>query len=239
MELEIIIRIILDILILLLGLFYLLSKSYFTEKGKNIATKEDIGIITKEIEIVKNSLLFNNQRNRDWYVESKNNLINCYDSYFKWIDCFNVADIVLNYHDNINSLRETINNLKNNNRELQKHLWRLSIYDKDLEFSKSVASIYTKTIAKHNQVLHLLLSLEDITVQHGKLIETAEINTENREEILSKYEDLKKAKRKIFSDFERNTVELNEVVKEGKVQFVKLFRNKINMDFAYVEETNI
>jgi hypothetical protein len=46
-------RLILDILIILLGLWALFFKAYFTEKGKNFATKEDIQEITSKIESVK------------------------------------------------------------------------------------------------------------------------------------------------------------------------------------------
>ncbi|MDD2982798.1 MAG: hypothetical protein PHQ74_05370 [Crocinitomicaceae bacterium] len=47
------IRLILDIIIILLGCYWIFIKSYYTEKGKNLATKEDIKDITDKIESVK------------------------------------------------------------------------------------------------------------------------------------------------------------------------------------------
>jgi len=47
------IEIILDILLIIIGLYLAFFKSYFQEKGKNLATLEDIGKITKIIESVK------------------------------------------------------------------------------------------------------------------------------------------------------------------------------------------
>ena len=44
-----------DVLILLLSFFFYLFISYFKEKGKNLATKEDIKGITNEVEKVKSS----------------------------------------------------------------------------------------------------------------------------------------------------------------------------------------
>ena len=38
------------------------QKSYETEKGKNLATKEDIGEITKEIESVKNTFTIETEK---------------------------------------------------------------------------------------------------------------------------------------------------------------------------------
>jgi len=50
-----IIEIILEVLILLIGLYLAFFKSYFQEKGKNLATKEDIGDITNTVEEIKSS----------------------------------------------------------------------------------------------------------------------------------------------------------------------------------------
>ena len=47
------IRLLLDISIILLALYWLFIKSYTAEKGKNLATKEDIKEITDKIEAVK------------------------------------------------------------------------------------------------------------------------------------------------------------------------------------------
>ena len=46
-------RLILDSIIILLGLYLILIKSYYSEKGKNLATKEDIKEITDKMESVK------------------------------------------------------------------------------------------------------------------------------------------------------------------------------------------
>jgi len=48
-----VINIVLDILILISGLYLIFFKSYFKEKGKNLATFEDIEVITKKVENVK------------------------------------------------------------------------------------------------------------------------------------------------------------------------------------------
>ncbi len=238
METELIIRIVLDILILLSGLLLILSKSYIKEKGKNVATKEDIGAITKEIESVKNAISFNNQRNMDWYVEIKNNMINCYDSYYKWINSFQIADILLTYHDNLPNLRETINELKNNNREFQKYFRRLGIYDEDLEFAKSISKIYSETIKRHNQVQRLLISLEEIAFHHENLINEADVKTDNTEIIRTELEELKKSKTCAFEEYRENYNELVDMMKTIQVEFAKHFRRKFKEDFGYVNIEN-
>ena len=50
--------------------------AYEAEKGKDLATKEDIEDITKQIETVKNEVSFATQRKKDYIVERKRHLFN-------------------------------------------------------------------------------------------------------------------------------------------------------------------
>lgn len=52
------------------------DKSYQAEKGKNLATKEDIKEITANIETVKNEISFEKQRNHDFIKERERRLLN-------------------------------------------------------------------------------------------------------------------------------------------------------------------
>ena len=47
------ISIVLNLIIIVIGLYLIFFKSYFSEKGKNLATTEDIGAITKIVESIK------------------------------------------------------------------------------------------------------------------------------------------------------------------------------------------
>jgi hypothetical protein len=53
-------EIILNLLTIIIGLYLAIFKSYFQEKGKNIATSEDIGKITLQVESVKQQFLEKN-----------------------------------------------------------------------------------------------------------------------------------------------------------------------------------
>jgi hypothetical protein len=54
------IEIVLQIFIIIIGLYLAMFKSYFTEKGKNIATNEDIEELTNKVESVKQKFLEKN-----------------------------------------------------------------------------------------------------------------------------------------------------------------------------------
>lgn len=77
-----IIQIILEAVIIILGLYLALFKSYFQEKGKNIATKEDIEEITEKVETIKHNLLFGTQSKINLKNEERNSLVSCYEFFF-------------------------------------------------------------------------------------------------------------------------------------------------------------
>lgn len=87
--------VIIQILILFIGMYLALFKSYFTEKGKNLATKEDVEDITKKVESIKtefiketeklkHELQFENQIKISFTNDLKNSIVEVYDDYNNW-----------------------------------------------------------------------------------------------------------------------------------------------------------
>jgi cell division protein FtsB len=68
-------RIILDLILILLGLYFVLLKSFFSEKGKNLATKQDIQEITEKIESVKLEYTKKSEQNK-YELDLNNQLFN-------------------------------------------------------------------------------------------------------------------------------------------------------------------
>lgn len=69
----------------LLFTYFIFFKSYFSEKGKNFATKQDVGQITDIVEKIKNELQFITQSKFNIKVEERNALIKFYKSYYYWL----------------------------------------------------------------------------------------------------------------------------------------------------------
>jgi hypothetical protein len=72
-------EIVLEILIILIGVYLAFFKSYFEEKGKNLATKEDIQDITEKVEKIKYELKKSYDLDKpslDYSVELDRSLIN-------------------------------------------------------------------------------------------------------------------------------------------------------------------
>jgi len=78
------------VIILGFGLLYFTIKnllpSYFNEKGRNIATKEDIGQITEIVEEVKNDLEILTQSKLSIISEERNAILEFYKMYHLWLN---------------------------------------------------------------------------------------------------------------------------------------------------------
>ena len=64
--------IILELLIIILGIYLIFFKNYLSQKGKNLATKEDIGEITKKVEDIKSEINEMSLKKQDDFFEFKN-----------------------------------------------------------------------------------------------------------------------------------------------------------------------
>ena len=76
---------ILEVLILLLLLYLAFLKSYFQEKGKNVATKEDVEGITSLVESVKSQLQFSLQAKLSLRAEEHQALVDYFSKYSAWL----------------------------------------------------------------------------------------------------------------------------------------------------------
>lgn len=80
------IQIILEVSIFLLGLYIAFFKSYLQEKGKNLATKEDIEDITEKIETVKSQVGLITHKKINIASEKHKTLLDFNGSYSSWLN---------------------------------------------------------------------------------------------------------------------------------------------------------
>ena len=109
------VQIALQIILILIGLYLALVKSYFQEKGKNIATKEDIEEITQKVEKIKNDLNYSTQTKLSIKAEEKKALIDFYEKYYQFQNYLFDVTLVGIHEDNkekIRDIEEKIDELK-------------------------------------------------------------------------------------------------------------------------------
>jgi hypothetical protein len=81
-----VVQIILEIIIVLIGFYLAFFKSYFQQKGKNLATKEDIEHITRIVEKVKNQIQYSTHAKISLKKEEQKSIIKCYETYNNWLN---------------------------------------------------------------------------------------------------------------------------------------------------------
>lgn len=114
------IEIILEILLILIGLYLAFFKSYFQEKGKNLATLEDIEEITSKVEAIKTDFIreteklkleiqFTNQIKFSLKSEELKSLLDFYEKYYLWLNI--LLDFYFSSYNEDN--RESLKDAKN------------------------------------------------------------------------------------------------------------------------------
>lgn len=155
------------ILLIILSLFLLYIQNYFRQKGKNLATKEDIKAITKEIEIIKSQLEVSTS-NKKWFIDEQNKiLINLSRKFIEIRDLLfefpnleetNQKDLVLKFYDNPRN--------QLNARELD--LSYLVIFIDDNKIIKSTKDLYEnllQVLNKKKKVLNKIIESTNIAQQ--------------------------------------------------------------------------
>ncbi len=115
------IEILLEIFIIIIGLYMAFFKSYFQEKGKNLATLEDIEEITEKVESIKTDfvreteklkldLQYNNQVRFSLKSQELNSLVDFYEKYYLWLNV--ILDVYFSSYDETNY--EKIKNIETN-----------------------------------------------------------------------------------------------------------------------------
>jgi hypothetical protein len=106
-----IIQLIFQILIAIALLYMAFFKSYFQEKGKNLATKEDIQEITKKVESIKTGLQFSLEAKLSWRAEEHDALVDYYSKYGAWIAGLTNVSFTGISDENVDRLSEIRSNI--------------------------------------------------------------------------------------------------------------------------------
>ena len=227
--------VIIQTILFVVSLFVILFKSYFKKKGENIATKEDIGFITSEIEIIKNEISFKNKKKTDFFFERKKNIIDFFDFYFIWTSrSLSVIDYIISHGSDKKILRELISQLKSDQIKVFTHFTRIFLYDANSDFTKGLNKIYNETIILHNTTLSFLLTFENLAIQHELLSERAKGGKLGGKEdkIRSEFDKFKKHRDLELEKFLDESSGLNKQLSKNKLLIVKIVRKEIKIGYA-------
>ncbi len=200
-----------SIVALIVSLYVLSLKSYFQRKGENLATKEDIGFITKEVESIKTEMSYNSQFRSKVYDETKIAAIHAFEMIYNLHQSIAEFD----YHDNVDEKRynEITEAQKNAGAEYFKAEAKLYLYIGDSEMFQ---------LFKNNSKLLLKLILLAANVDFHK----AENNTIKRRLRNLNKEDNPSAYKDYVHYEKSNSIQLIRVIEDAIVK-----RNQINLEW--------
>jgi hypothetical protein len=167
-------QIIIDILLVIISLYIAFFKSYFTEKWKNIATKEDIGYITKEIETVKNEVQYSNQIKIEINKEKKDIAITFYDQVSFFIDySTKIIEVLANNQTNLELITKQTEDIRFQMSKLFGSFYKLMIYyEIESSFVKAANNYYNSGNKIHQLSISYLYELERYAQENSLLLKS-------------------------------------------------------------------
>jgi hypothetical protein len=195
----------LDAFLSALALYLAFFKSYFQEKGKNIATKEDIEEITIKIESIKNEFHFSTQSKISLKLEERNSLVNCYEKYTHWLNTILFLRIAGINEGNKEEIKIYENQLHEAKHQFELASGRMALFVNNEELSNLLQHLHIKTYEIHglaNLFLHqIAFSLLEIrfSEKQAKQLKT--------DEAIQAIQD---ARKKHYSSFEKYNKDILE-----------------------------
>jgi hypothetical protein len=218
------------------GLYSLLKNvlpAYFTEKGKNLATREDIGRITEEVEKVKDvftakadqfraDLQYFNQVRFSVKNEERNAIISCYEKYNLWITL--LTNIGFGGYSGINAdnVLKKVEELNDAYFQVILSESKMNLYVGYNEFSQSFTDLKKLAFTLQTFVTNCLYNYYNLTVQ-----------VKIRQERIEKGDS--EASLKLINDIHKESMSIAKEYREGmhsqyemiNIQLVQWQRNSL------------
>lgn len=200
-------QLVLEALILLLLLYIVFLKSYFQEKGKNVATKEDIEEITSMVEAVKSQLQFSLQARLSLRAEEQQALVDYFSKYTAWLSAITNCSTVGITEVNKFRLEEIRSGLDMLHHEFELATGKMELFVENEEIQTQHGVLVIETLKFQSRVQQMTFEIERVFldvkhmpsnspqdqqhVQYSELIERQkEIYRKYNEEKILAYKDL-------------------------------------------------
>ncbi len=226
-------EIILEILLILIGLYLALFKSYFQEKGKNIATSEDIEGLTLKVESVKQQFLEKNANLKakldlltNLQINYKNDerlaLIEFHKSIKQWIGLLTESTpSLVNDYDN-DEIQSKIHLYDQVYQEVLSREALLEIYVDDDKLTKLISDLKINTLKElSGHPTKFLIDLKHSNYEFEQQEKMPVDSKENIDKKSEKHSELLEKRKIIFDNYR------NEMIKGLKlnIPFEKEYRN--------------
>jgi hypothetical protein len=216
------------------SLFFLLKNvlpAYFTEKGKNLATKEDIGEITNAVESVKqeftekteqlrSTLQFSNQILISIKTEERNAIIACYEKYHKWLNTITSIAISSPSNEGLQKTEKALAELEIIYIDVQAAEDKMNLFITDSKYISLFSELKIKTLKLSNVANEVLLKCSH-AISRYLIVDNAMSNTlPNAEERKREaYRIASSEMMDLITDYRENTMlpTLKDIVKMSNI----------------------
>ncbi|WP_144282044.1 hypothetical protein [Chryseobacterium echinoideorum] len=211
------IQILLQFLLILIGFYLALFKSYFQEKGKNIATKEDIEEITQKVEKIKTDLNYSTQNKISLKSEEKKSLIEYYEKYYQFQNYLSDVTLVGIYENNEEKIRNIEEKIEQYKSDYDMASAKIELLIDNFEFIQKTRELKLQTIKYNSLISEYIGNIEKLFIEVRSVLKLVSLS-EQKEKIKELY--------KQRSDYYK---ELNDKKLEHyKIQYE--IENKIRQD---------
>jgi len=197
------IQILLQILLVFIGLYLSFFKSYFQEKGKNIATKEDVEEITSKVENIRHELHIRTESKLSLRAEERNALVEYYTKYNYWLETIISAQLsIIGVEDDLLFL-EVNSTLTKAKFDFDVSKAKFDIFVRNDE----VSALEMKTVIGALGMQHLIqLKIPEL----AQLNNTMSFNLKSTDMTsqLAKHKELLEGKTELIKDFQNRRVEM-------------------------------
>jgi hypothetical protein len=184
-------QLILEVLILLLLLYLAFFKSYFQEKGKNFATKEDVEEITSLVESVKSQLQFSLQAKLSLRAEEHQALIDYFSKYSAWLSAVtNWSSVGIN-KDNTTRLAEIRSQLDILHQDFDLAAGKLELFVENEHIRSQHGPLVIETLKFQGHAQQAAFEIERIHLESTHMMLTTPLDqqAERYRELLEKEKD--------------------------------------------------
>jgi hypothetical protein len=216
------IEIFLQTILIIICLYLAFFKSYFHEKGKNIATKEDIKEITGLVETIKNQIHYTTQSKFSLRIEERNALVKHYEKYNYWLNT-----LLDTYFGGINEenklkLKELEQKLNDARFKYEIATGRKEVFVDNKEIDELVEYLKTKTLELHNTIDMSISELEYWFFEVETMRKTTPI-----EQQVSKYRELTDKRLNMMKKNNKDKFEIYKEIAPKVEQFKILVYNHL------------
>ena len=231
-----------DVILVAASVYLFFFKSYFKYKGKNLATSEDIEVLTEKFEKVKDTFVEKNAYLKSkldiitniqisQVQDEKNALINFHKNLSFWVDLLTeVSPYLINEYDNkeidikIYSYDESYKNVITSKALLELHLNE----DDVLRSIHRLISDIVNHLSEHGalyliecKMINFKLDIVEERIRNNKTETESEYSTKEHENLLNE-------KRVLRNKYRENIKKGNEEIFETKAQYLKSIREYLS-----------